>query len=161
MSTSSPNTLDGSIGSAPGNPATVLCCSVHAIRAVMSSPLALYTPPFQSVTATMVAPIFWSRSADTDPTLPKPWTATVAPLMGKPRCAAASRAVIMTPRPVASRRPSDPPISTGLPVTTAVHVEPTCMLYVSITHAIVWALVLTSGAGTSLSGPMASAISAM
>ena len=31
-----------------------------------------------------------------------------------------ARRTIMTPRPVASRRPSEPPISTGLPVTTAV-----------------------------------------
>ena len=37
-------------------------------------------------------------------------------------------AAIMTPRPVASRRPSDPPSSSGLPVTTAVQVWPTCML---------------------------------
>jgi hypothetical protein len=30
-----------------------------------------------------------------------------------------------------------------------------------MTHAMIWSLVLTSGAGTSLSGPMASMISAM
>ena len=47
--------------------------------------------------------------------------------MSKPTCFADSRAAIMTPRPVASRRPSEPPISTGLPVTTAVAVWPTCM----------------------------------
>ena len=52
--------------------------------------------------------------------MPKPWTATVAPLMSRPRCFAASRVTIITPRPVASRRPSEPPISIGLPVTTAV-----------------------------------------
>ncbi len=40
--------------------------------------------------------------------------------MSRPRWRAASRVVIITPRPVASRRPSDPPISIGLPVTTAV-----------------------------------------
>ena len=68
-----------------------------------------------------------SSSAETEPTLPKPCTATVAPLMSKPRCLAASRVTIITPRPVASRRPSDPPISIGLPVTTAVDVWPTCM----------------------------------
>ena len=44
----------------------------------------------------------------------------MAPFSAKPRCFADSRATIITPRPVASRRPSDPPISTGLPVTTAV-----------------------------------------
>ena len=88
---------------------------------------ALWTPPFQSVTATIVAPMSASRSAATEPTLPKPWTATRAPCSSKPRCFADSRVMIITPRPVASRRPSDPPISTGLPVTTAVDVWPTCM----------------------------------
>ena len=39
--------------------------------------------------------------------------------MSKPRCLADSRVTIITPRPVASRRPSDPPSSSGLPVTTA------------------------------------------
>ena len=80
--------------------------------------------------------------------------------MSKPTCFADSRATIITPRPVASRRPADPPISSGLPVTTAVSVWPTCMLYVSMIHAIVCSLVFTSGAGTSFSGPMASMISA-
>ena len=54
-------------------------------------------------------------------------TATVAPLTFRPRCASACRVTIMQPRPVASRRPSEPPISTGLPVTTAVTVWRTCM----------------------------------
>src|SRR5262249_32493657 len=49
---------------------------------------------------------------------------------------------------------------TGLPVTTDVVVWPTCIEQVSITHAMIWSLVLTSGAGTSFSGPMASTISA-
>src|SRR5216684_2106787 len=98
--------------------------------------------------------------AETDPTLPNPWMATDAPLMSNPRCFADSRVAIVTPRPVASWRPSDPPSSSGLPVTTAVSVWPTCMLYVSITHAMTCSLVLTSGAGTSFSGPMASMISA-
>ncbi len=62
-----------------------------------------------------------------EPTLPNPCTATVAPFSSKPRCLADSRATIITPRPVASRRPSEPPISTGLPVTTAVAVWPTCI----------------------------------
>ena len=56
------------------------------------------------------------------PTLPKPCTATVVPRTFMPRCASASFVTIMQPRPVASRRPSDPPISTGFPVTTAVTV---------------------------------------
>jgi hypothetical protein len=59
----------------------------------------------------------------------------------------------MHPRPVASRRPNEPPISTGLPVTTAVTVWRACMEYVSMIHAITRSFVFTSGAGTSESGP--------
>ena len=68
---------------------------------------------------------------------------------------------IMTPRPVASTRPRDPPTQSGLPVTTAGVCARRCIETVSITHAIVCALVPTSGAGTSLSGPMTSMISAV
>ncbi len=60
---------------------------------------------------------------------------------------------IITPRPVASLRPREPPSSIGFPVTTAVVACPTCIEYVSITHAMVCSLVPTSGAGTSRSGP--------
>ena len=71
-----------------------------------------------------------------------------------PRCVERLLAsTIMQPRPVASRRPSEPPISTGLPVTTAVTVWRTCMEYVSMIHAITRSFVFTSGAGTSESGP--------
>jgi hypothetical protein len=41
----------------------------------------------------------------------------------------------------------------GFPVTTAVTVWRMCMEYVSMTHAMTRSLVLTSGAGTSESGP--------
>ena len=44
--------------------------------------------------------------------------------MSRPMCLAASTPTVNTPRPVASRRPSEPPRSTGLPVTTPVAVEP-------------------------------------
>ncbi len=47
----------------------------------------------------------------------------------------------------------------GLPVTTAGTVYPTCMEYVSMIQAMVWAFVLTSGAGMSRSGPMIRLIS--
>ncbi len=60
----------------------------------------------------------------TEPTLPNPCTATVAPFTVIPRCASACFVTNMQPRPVASRRPSEPPNSTGLPVTTAVTVWP-------------------------------------
>ena len=39
----------------------------------------------------MLAPIPASSSAETEPTLPNPWMATVAPLMSKPTCFADSR----------------------------------------------------------------------
>ena len=65
----------------------------------------------------------------------------------------ASRLVMTTPRPVASLRPFDPPITTGFPVTTAVSVCWACMEKVSINHAMVISPVLTSGAGMSFSGP--------
>ena len=44
-----------------------------------------------------------------------------------PTALSASRVENMQPRPVASRRPSEPPIATGLPVTTAVTVWRLCM----------------------------------
>ena len=66
----------------------------------------------------------------------------------------ASRVIKTMPRPVASSRPSEPPIATGLPVTTAGTVRPLPIEYVSIIHAIVCALVPMSGAGMSMSGPM-------
>ena len=61
-----------------------------------------------------------SSCAVTEPTFPNPCTATVVPFTFMPRCASASLVTNMQPRPVASRRPSDPPISTGFPVTTDV-----------------------------------------
>ena len=67
----------------------------------------------------------------------------------------------MQPRPVASGRPRDPPRFSGLPVTTAVTVWRLCMEYVSMIQAMVCSFVFTSGAGTSLSGPMKSKISAV
>src|SRR5438045_8563786 len=60
----------------------------------------------------------------------------------------------MQPRPVASGRPSEPPIPSGLPVTTAGTEWPACMLMVSIIQAVIWAFVLTTGAGVSRSGPV-------
>ena len=59
------------------------CCCTWASSLVISRPFVLYTPPFQSVTATILAPCSASSSAETEPTLPKPCTATVAPLMSR------------------------------------------------------------------------------
>src|ERR1700745_1540113 len=47
----------------------------------------------------------------------------------------ASSHTIMIPRPVASRRPRDPPMLMGLPVTTAVTVCRMCIEKVSITQS--------------------------
>ncbi len=60
----------------------------------------------------------------------------------------------MTPRPVASSRPWEPPMLSGFPVTTAGTEYPLCIEYVSIIQAMVWELVPMSGAGMSLSGPI-------
>ena len=75
------------------------------------------------------------------------------------RCRAASSMQKTAPRAVASLRPSEPPSEIGLPVTTPGTVYPTCIEYVSMIQAIVWALVLTSGAGMSRSGPIRTSIS--
>jgi hypothetical protein len=72
-------------------------------------------------------PRFSMSWAATDPTFPKPWTTTRVPSTGMRRRFSASRVTSIQPRPVASRRPSEPPISTGLPVTTAVTVWRLCM----------------------------------
>ena len=50
--------------------------------------------------------------------------------------------------------PRSRPALIGLPVTTPGTVYPTCIEYVSMIQAMIWALVLTSGAGMSRSGPM-------
>ena len=75
-------------------------------------------PLLTSETATTRAPSSSASLAVTRPTSPKPWTATRAPSTGIPRCRQTSTMQVTTPRPVASVRPSEPPISTGLPVTT-------------------------------------------
>ena len=82
-----------------------------------------------------------------------------APASLRPMRLAASTPVTYTPRPVAFTRPSEPPRWIGLPVTTPVAVAPTFMEYVSIIHAMICALVFTSGAGMSRCGPMMMPIS--
>src|SRR2546425_10120925 len=88
------------------------------------------------------------------PTFPNPWTATVAPLRLSFTFDAASRVAYMSPRDVASSRPREPPITSGLPVTTPGIAKPLFIEIVSMIHAIVWLSVYTSGAGMSFSGPM-------
>ena len=77
------------------------------------------------------------RSAEIDPTLPKPWTATVALEGFMPNSSSAFIVTVATPRPVASARPCEPPTEIGLPVMTAGIEYPSCMLTVSINQAIV------------------------
>ena len=66
-------------------------------------------------------------SAALEPTLPNPWMMTRVLSRGMLSFLMDSSQMIMTPRPVASRRPREPPMFSGLPVTTAVTVWRMCM----------------------------------
>ncbi len=124
-------------------------------NAAMSRPCSSYTPPLESVTATMLAPnISFARVAANVPALPNPIIATFALERSSLISLAASRRVNIPPLAVASLRPSDPPTAMGLPVTTPNWFFPLMMEYSSIIHAIIWPVVYTSGAGMSMSGPM-------
>ena len=86
----------------------------------MSRPRSLTIPPSTSLTAITVAPASAvSNRARCPPTFPNPWITTRLPLSGIPKSRPYSIMTYMTPRPVASSRPSEPPSDTGLPVTTA------------------------------------------
>jgi hypothetical protein len=152
-STSAVSSSSFEISSPSVKPSSVRFCFTYSTAASTSMPFLLKYAPVRSLIAQILHPSRASSCAATLPTLPKPCTASVVPATFMPRCRSASFVTIMQPRPVASRRPSEPPISTGLPVTTAVTVCRWCMEYVSITHAITRSFVLTSGAGTSESGP--------
>ena len=69
------------------------------------------------------------------------------------RSLSASRMVKTTPYPVASVRPRDPPRPTGLPVMNPGKRPPWIFSNSSSIHSMCWALVITSGAGTSRIGP--------
>jgi hypothetical protein len=60
------------------------------------------------------------------PTWPKPCTTMRAPCIERPISRHASSRQVTTPRPVASRRPYEPPISIGFPVTTPGTLWPFC-----------------------------------
>ncbi len=68
-----------------------------------------------------------------------------------------SRSANKPPRPVAASLPSEPPAPILLPVKAALDVSPVSFSNSSTIQSIMVALVLTSGAGTSLSGPMCGA----
>ena len=59
----------------------------------------------------------------------------------------------MTPYPVASVRPSEPPIPTGLPVMKPGNFPRWIVSNSSSIQSMCWAVVMTSGAGTSVTGP--------
>src|SRR5438093_5799006 len=86
--------------------------------------------------------------------MPNPWTATLAPFRVSLTFLPASRVAYIMPRDVASSRPSEPPMTSGLPVTTPGWANPLFIEIVSMIQAIVWLSVYTSGAGMSFSGPM-------
>ena len=65
----------------------------------------------------------------------------------------AARVHTTTPELVAPLCIRVPPIDIGLPVTLPARCEPVSTVSVSISHAITRPSVLTSGAGTSRSGP--------
>ena len=87
-------------------------------RAQGSMPRGLCTPPRESLIATIFAFFSAKSRATAEPTLPKPRMATVAPRKLIFFTLQASSTTYRTPRPVASVRPSEPPMETGLPVTT-------------------------------------------
>ena len=81
------------------------------------------------------------------------------PASARSSFATASRMQKSAPRAVASSRPSEPPIVSGLPVTTPSTEWPLFIEYVSKIHAITEPSVPTSGAGMSFSGPISLMIS--
>ena len=137
------------IGWPCGHSDTRLPAAVCASSAGTSSPCSFATPPDTSETATTFAPASaCSKRARCPPTLPNPWITTRPPRRGIPKSRAYSVITYITPRPVASSRPSEPPKEMGFPVTAA-GVYPWRLEYSSRIQAITCALVLTSGAGMS------------
>src|ERR1039458_9196820 len=147
----------GSDASAPGKPCTVPFFWRNSTRAFKSIPALLYRPPPTSAMPTTLYPPWCISWAAFEPTLPKPCTITRLLSRDRPSFLMASSHTPSTPRPVASRRPREPPMLMGFPVTHAVTVCRMCMEYVSIIQAMICSLVLTSGAGTSFSGPRSGA----
>jgi hypothetical protein len=85
---------------------------------VQSMPSSLRRKPVWSATATILAPMSW-RIRPPQPTLPKPRRLTRMPLsFDADASGSISTSTSTTPWPVAFSRPSEPPNSTGFPVTT-------------------------------------------
>ncbi len=119
----------------------------------MSSPLGLYKVPDTSDTPTTLAPFSWRSCAATEPTFPNPCTATVEPAIFRPSRARSSSTTIITPRPVASRRPRAPPTARSFPVTMPYIGSPRRTVAVSMNQFMIREFVFTSGAGMSCWGP--------
>ncbi len=135
--------------SLPGYPRTDPVSILWANTLLGSSPSGLNIPPRESLSPIIRHPILDNVIAACTPTLPNPCTTTVASFNGMSRLRAHSLRQIAVPLPVASVRPSLPPSSMGFPVTTSGTEYPCMTLYVSMIHAMVWASVYISGAGTS------------
>ena len=135
------------------------CSRLYANAVGTSMPFGLYQAVVESEMATTFAPSSWRNFARKLPTLPKPCTAAVMPASERSCFATASRMQKRLPRAVASSRPSEPPIVSGLPVTTPRTEWPLFIEYVSKIHAITEPSVPTSGAGMSFSGPISLMIS--
>ncbi len=153
-STSSPQNASALISDAPGNPWMLPRLSdLNFINASISRPFSLYRITFHSAMATIFAPMSWEHFAVKLPTLPNPWIAILAPRMSLFCVFKASAIMMEIPRPVALVRPKLPASSTGLPVNVPNDASPDNLIYSSIIHAMIWPLVLTSGAGTSFFSP--------
>ena len=107
---------------------------VQFSTAEMSSPTLFEheMPPRESLTAIISAPASRISRAVPHPTSPNPWTATRAPCREPSPCRIPcdrKRSVtIRQPLAVASSRPTDPPRSSGLPVTTGRLFSPGCIM---------------------------------
>jgi len=123
-------------------------------------PSAAAIAPPASATPTILAPSCCIRRAAQAPTFPKPCITNVAPEGSRSISGAASRNTWTTPRPVAASRPKEPSSAIGLPVTQA-GVWPWSFPYSSMSQAMTWALVPTSGAGMSRWGPSTFSILSM
>ena len=101
-----------------------------------------------------------SRKASGPPTLPNPWSTARAPTKLMSSSVKAALMQASTPEAVAPEWLRVPPIDRGLPVTApGAAPPPHIMDKVSMSQAMTRPSVLTSGAGTSRSGPRMGEIS--
>lgn len=94
------------------------------------------------------------RSAMISPAFPAHWIMTFFPCIFVSRASQISSSTYAHPVAVAAHLPLDPPVVSGFPVNDPGENVPTSLEYSSIIHAMILGLVLTSGAGTSVFGPI-------